>query len=76
MAVLGLVSTKTAALENADLLRHRLDDAAKYAPIGQLCISPQCGFASSIGGNPLSEAEQEAKLRRLVDVATDVWGSA
>jgi 5-methyltetrahydropteroyltriglutamate--homocysteine methyltransferase len=76
MAVLGLVSTKTGALEGGDLLKRRLDEAAKYTALEQLCISPQCGFASSIGGNPLSEAEQEAKLRQLVDVAADVWGTA
>ena len=75
MAVLGIMSTKTPALESAEQLRRRLDDAAKYAPLEQLCISPQCGFASSIGGNPLSEAEQEAKLGRLVEVANAVWGN-
>ncbi|MGE3934138.1 MAG: 5-methyltetrahydropteroyltriglutamate--homocysteine S-methyltransferase [Rhodospirillaceae bacterium] len=75
-AVLGLMSTKTASLESADELRRRIDEAAAIAPLDQLAISPQCGFASSIGGNPLSEAEQEAKLARLVAVATEVWGSA
>jgi len=76
VAVLGLVSTKTPALEPADLLKRRIDEAAKYAPLEQLAISPQCGFASSIGGNPISEADQEAKLRRLVEVARDVWGDS
>jgi 5-methyltetrahydropteroyltriglutamate--homocysteine methyltransferase len=74
--VLGLVSSKTPAMESADALKRRIDEAAKYAPLDQLALSPQCGFASSIGGNPLTEADQEAKLRRIVEVATAVWGSA
>jgi 5-methyltetrahydropteroyltriglutamate--homocysteine methyltransferase len=74
--VLGLVSTKTPTLESADALKRRIDDAAKNAPLEQLCLSPQCGFASSIRGNPITEADQEAKLRRIVEVATAVWGSA
>jgi 5-methyltetrahydropteroyltriglutamate--homocysteine methyltransferase len=74
--VLGLVSTKTPTLESADALKRRIDDAAKNAPLEQLCLSPQCGFASSIRGNPVTEADQEAKLRRIVEVATAVWGSA
>jgi 5-methyltetrahydropteroyltriglutamate--homocysteine methyltransferase len=75
-AVLGLMSTKTAALESADDLRRRIEEAARIAPLDQLAISPQCGFASSIVGNPLTEADQEAKLARLVEVATAVWGTA
>lgn len=72
--VLGLVSSKRPELEDADGLVRRIDDAAKFAPLEQLAISPQCGFASSIKGNPLTEADQEAKLRRIVEVATRVWG--
>jgi 5-methyltetrahydropteroyltriglutamate--homocysteine methyltransferase len=72
-AVLGLISTKTARLESADDLKRRLDEASRFAPLEQLAISPQCGFASSIKGNPLSQADQEAKLARAVEVARAVW---
>jgi len=72
-AVLGLVSTKSARLETADELMRRLDQAAKVAPLERLALSPQCGFASSIKGNPLGEAEQQAKLARIVEVAGKVW---
>ena len=74
--VLGLVSSKNARVETADELTRRIDQAAKIAPIGRLALSPQCGFASSIKGNPLGHAEQEAKLARIVEVADKVWGSA
>jgi len=76
MAVLGLVSSKKPALESAELLMRRLDEAAAVVPLEQLAISPQCGFASSYRGNPLSLADQEAKLRRIVEVAERVWGTA
>jgi 5-methyltetrahydropteroyltriglutamate--homocysteine methyltransferase len=74
--VLGIMSSKRPDLETADELRRRIDEAAKYAPLDQLALSPQCGFASSIFGNPLTEQAQEAKLARLVEVARDVWGDA
>ena len=73
VAVLGLVSTKTPELEHAGDLKRRIDEAARFAPIEQLAISPQCGFASSIRGNPVTEADQSAKLARIVEVARDVW---
>jgi 5-methyltetrahydropteroyltriglutamate--homocysteine methyltransferase len=73
--VLGIVSSKTGALESADDLKRRIEQAARFAPLDQLGLSPQCGFSSSVGGNPLSEAEEEAKLARIVEVAQDVWGS-
>jgi 5-methyltetrahydropteroyltriglutamate--homocysteine methyltransferase len=76
MAVLGLVSTKTPKLETADELKRRLEEASRFAPMEQLALSPQCGFASSIKGNPLGEAEQRAKLARIVEVADKVWGRA
>jgi 5-methyltetrahydropteroyltriglutamate--homocysteine methyltransferase len=72
--VLGLLSSKTPALESVDALMRRIDAAVKLASLDQLAISPQCGFASSVTGNPLTEADQEAKLRRIVEVATRVWG--
>jgi methionine synthase II (cobalamin-independent) len=74
-AVLGLVSTKTARVESEAELLKRIDQAAKVAPLEQLALSPQCGFASSIRGNPLGQAEQEAKLARIVQVAGKVWGT-
>ncbi len=76
MVVLGLMTSKRAALEPRDEIRRRIDAAAKYVPLERLCISPQCGFASTQEGNKLTEAEQRAKLAHLVQIATDVWGSA
>lgn len=75
VAALGLVSTKTPALENADDLKKRIDAAAKHAPLERLALTTQCGFASSIVGNPLTEDDEYAKLELIVDVATDIWGS-
>jgi 5-methyltetrahydropteroyltriglutamate--homocysteine methyltransferase len=72
--VLGLVTSKTGGLESADELKRRIGDAAKCADLGQLCLSPQCGFASTEEGNVLAEDEQWAKLGRIVEVARDVWG--
>jgi methionine synthase II (cobalamin-independent) len=74
--VLGLVSTKVAKLESKDALKRRIEAAAKYVPIENLCLSPQCGFASTFRGNPISEDVQRTKLERVVEVATEVWGSA
>jgi 5-methyltetrahydropteroyltriglutamate--homocysteine methyltransferase len=74
--VLGLVSSKKAAVETQEFLTERIENAAKFTSLDQLALSPQCGFASSIKGNPLGPAEQEAKLRRIVEVATQVWGTA
>jgi 5-methyltetrahydropteroyltriglutamate--homocysteine methyltransferase len=73
--VLGLVSSKQATLESSDLLRRRIEQASRHAPLEQLALSPQCGFASSIKGNPLGPAEQEAKLGRIVEIAAQVWGN-
>jgi len=72
--VLGLVTSKTGALESKDQLKRRIDEAAKYCPIEQLCLSPQCGFASTEEGNLLTEEEQWAKLERIVEVSREVWG--
>jgi 5-methyltetrahydropteroyltriglutamate--homocysteine methyltransferase len=74
MVVLGLVTSKTGALETKDELKRRIDEAAKYLPLEQLALSPQCGFASTEEGNTLTEDEQWAKLRLCVEVARDVWG--
>lgn len=73
--VLGLVTSKGGALEAAADLERRIDSAAKYVPLEQLCLSPQCGFASTEEGNALSEDEQWAKLARIVEVARTVWGA-
>ena len=72
--VLGLVTTKNGRLEDADALKRRIDEAAKYVPLEQLCLSPQCGFSSTVEGNSLTPDEEIAKLRLIVDVAQDVWG--
>src|SRR6185312_14891880 len=72
--VLGLVTSKRAALESKDDLKRRIDEAARYVPIEQLCLSPQCGFSSTVDGNVLTLDEQSAKLRRVVEVAREVWG--
>jgi 5-methyltetrahydropteroyltriglutamate--homocysteine methyltransferase len=72
--VLGLVTSKRAALESKDELKRRIDEAAKYVPLDQLCLSPQCGFSSTVDGNALSIDEQRAKLRLVVETAREVWG--
>jgi 5-methyltetrahydropteroyltriglutamate--homocysteine methyltransferase len=72
--ILGLVSTKTPALEPVDSLRRRIDDAARYVDLDRLGVSPQCGFASTAGGNPLTADDQRRKLARVVEVARAVWG--
>jgi 5-methyltetrahydropteroyltriglutamate--homocysteine methyltransferase len=73
--VLGLVTTKRGELESRDELKRRIEEASRYAPIEQLCLSPQCGFSSTVEGNVLSEKEQWAKLRLIVEVAEEVWGA-
>jgi 5-methyltetrahydropteroyltriglutamate--homocysteine methyltransferase len=72
--VLGLVTSKTGTLESKDAIKRRIDEAAKFVPLEQLCLSPQCGFASSEEGNILAEEEQWAKLRMIVEIADEVWG--
>ncbi len=74
MIVLGLVTTKHGRLENKDALKRRIDEAAKYVPLEQLALSPQCGFASGAAGNKLSHDEQRAKLELVVQTAREVWG--
>jgi 5-methyltetrahydropteroyltriglutamate--homocysteine methyltransferase len=72
--VLGLLTSKSGALENKDAIKRRIEQAAKYVPLDQLCLSPQCGFASTEEGNILSEDEQWAKLRLAVEIAEEIWG--
>jgi 5-methyltetrahydropteroyltriglutamate--homocysteine methyltransferase len=74
MVVLGLVTSKTGALEEKDAIKRRIEQAAKFIALDQLCLSPQCGFASTEEGNVLAEDEQWAKLRMIVELAQEVWG--
>ena len=74
VAVLGLVTTKTGALESRDTIKRRIEEAAKFTDLDRLCLSPQCGFASTEEGNILAEDEEWAKLRMIVEIAEEVWG--
>jgi 5-methyltetrahydropteroyltriglutamate--homocysteine methyltransferase len=74
IVVLGLVTTKSGALEKKTDVKRRIDEASKFAPLDQLCLSPQCGFASTEEGNVLAEDEEWAKLRMIVELAQEVWG--
>jgi 5-methyltetrahydropteroyltriglutamate--homocysteine methyltransferase len=76
MVVLGLVTSKIGTLETKEDIKRRIDEAARYADLSQLCLSPQCGFASTEEGNTLAENEQWAKLSRIVEIANEVWGGA
>ena len=71
---MGLVTTKHGELESKDELKRRIEDASRYASLEQLCLSPQCGFSSTVEGNMLSEEEQWAKLELIVETAAEVWG--
>jgi 5-methyltetrahydropteroyltriglutamate--homocysteine methyltransferase len=73
--VLGLVTSKSGRLESKDDIKRRIDQAAKFVPLDRLCLSPQCGFASTEEGNILAEDEQWAKLKMIVEIAQEVWGS-
>ena len=72
--MLGLVTTKRGALESKDELKRRIEEAGRYVSLDQLCLSPQCGFSSTVEGNALTYDEQVAKLALIVEVADDVWG--
>ncbi len=74
--VLGLISSKKGELESEDVIRSRIDEACKFVALDQLCLSPQCGFSSTVHGNKLTIDQQKRKLELLVKVATDVWGTA
>jgi 5-methyltetrahydropteroyltriglutamate--homocysteine methyltransferase len=74
MVVLGLVTSKRGAMESRDFLKRRIEEASKYVPLEQLCLSPQCGFSSTVEGNALTIEEQAAKLRLIVETAREVWG--
>jgi 5-methyltetrahydropteroyltriglutamate--homocysteine methyltransferase len=74
VVVVGVITSKTGALEKKEDIKRRLEEAARFAPLEQLALSPQCGFASTEEGNLLTEEEQWAKLRLAVEVANEVWG--
>jgi 5-methyltetrahydropteroyltriglutamate--homocysteine methyltransferase len=74
LVVLGLVTTKSGALETKDELKRRIEAAAQHVSVDQLCLSPQCGFSSTVEGNALTQDEQEAKLALVVETAAEVWG--
>jgi 5-methyltetrahydropteroyltriglutamate--homocysteine methyltransferase len=74
LVVLGLVTTKRGELEDSDLLKRRIEEASRYVDLDQLCLSPQCGFSSTVDGNELTREQQADKLRLVVEVAEDVWG--
>jgi 5-methyltetrahydropteroyltriglutamate--homocysteine methyltransferase len=75
VVVLGLLTTKSAALEHAADITRRIEQASRYVPLERLCLSPQCGFASTVQGNQITEADQWAKLERIVNVTQQVWGA-
>jgi 5-methyltetrahydropteroyltriglutamate--homocysteine methyltransferase len=72
--VLGLVTTKFGQLEKKEDLKRRIDEASKYVPLDQLCLSPQCGFSSTVHGNNIAVEDQRRKLELVVQTARDVWG--
>lgn len=74
IVVLGLVTTKFGEMESKDTLKRRIDEAARYAPLDQLCLSPQCGFSSTVHGNNIAVEAQRSKLRLVVETAQEVWG--
>ncbi|HEV2783447.1 MAG TPA: 5-methyltetrahydropteroyltriglutamate--homocysteine S-methyltransferase [Actinophytocola sp.] len=74
LVVLGLITTKRGELESKDMIKRRIEEAAKYVPIEQLCLSPQCGFSSTVEGNTLTYDEQVAKLTLIVELAAEIWG--
>ena len=74
MVVLGLVTTKRGALETKDQLKRRIDEASQFVPLDQICLSPQCGFSSTVEGNSITFDDEVAKLRLVVETANEVWG--
>jgi 5-methyltetrahydropteroyltriglutamate--homocysteine methyltransferase len=74
IVVVGVVTSKSGTLEPKDLVKRRIEEAAKYAPLEQLALSPQCGFASTEEGNVLTEEQQWAKMREIVELADEIWG--
>ena len=75
IAVLGVVTTKSADIELVDHLKRRIDEAARYLPLDQLALSPQCGFSSGVGGIQLNEDDQWRKFEQILEAARSVWGT-
>ena len=73
VVVLGLMTTKVAEIEPVNDLTRRIEEAARYVPLERLCVSPQCGFSSTVHGNQITEADQWAKLERLLELTRQVW---
>ena len=73
VVVLGLMTTKVAEIEPMNDLARRIEEAARYVPLDRLCVSPQCGFSSTVHGNEITEADQWAKLERLLELTRQVW---
>jgi 5-methyltetrahydropteroyltriglutamate--homocysteine methyltransferase len=71
--ILGLISSKSAKLEDKDAIKRRVDEASKFTPLEQLGISPQCGFATNLTGSPLTVADERAKLSLVVEIAHEMW---
>ena len=71
--MLGLISSKVAALESLDILKRRTNKASRFIDLDRLAISPQCGFASTVAGNPITEADERAKLQLVVEAAHSIW---
>ena len=76
VAALGMVSTKSSVMENKDDLKRRIEEASRFAPLERLSLTTQCGFASSVKGNPLAEADEEAKLTLIAETAKEIWADA
>ncbi len=76
VVVLGLITTKLGSLENKDSIKRRIEEAAQYAPLEQLALSPQCGFSSTVHGNDIAIEQQAQKLRLVIEIAREVWGDA
>jgi 5-methyltetrahydropteroyltriglutamate--homocysteine methyltransferase len=74
LVVLGLVTTKRGELESKDQLKRRIEEASRFVPVEQMCLSPQCGFASTVEGNAVTYDQQVAKLSLIVETAAEVWG--
>jgi 5-methyltetrahydropteroyltriglutamate--homocysteine methyltransferase len=74
--VLGLISSKLARMESRDEIKKRIDEAARHVDMGQLCLSPQCGFSSTVHGNELTMEDEKAKLALVVDIAREIWGDS
>ena len=72
--MVGVITSKSGTLESKDTVKRRIDEASKFAPLEQLALSPQCGFASTEEGNVLTEEQQWAKMREVVEVAEEIWG--